>query len=160
MPNANHVTLMGNMTREPQLKYTPSGTAVLEIGLAVNRVWYDNQNQKQEETTFVDITFWARAAENINQYVHKGDPLYVEGRLSLDQWQDKQTGQNRQKLKVVGEKFQLLGNRNGGQQGGNQQQGNGQQQGQQQPQGQGYHQPRQQQQQFQGTGGADLNLPY
>jgi single-strand DNA-binding protein len=116
MANLNKVMLIGNLTRDPEVRYTPKGTAVTEIGLAINRTRTDDNGQKHEETTFVDITFWGRVAEIVGEYCAKGKPLYVEGRLQLDQWQDKQSGQNRSKIKVVGENIQLLGSRDGGQQ--------------------------------------------
>lgn len=110
MPNANYVMLMGHVTRDPQQRFTPSGSAVTEVGLAVNRYWNNKQTgQREESTTFVDITFWNKTAELIVELgVSKGDPLQIEGRLDLDQWQDKETGQARSKLKVVGDKFQTL----------------------------------------------------
>ena len=111
MPNLNKIQLMGNLTRDPQLKHTPKGTAVADIGLAVNRIGKDEHGQRTEETTFVDVTFWGRTAETVAQYTSKGRPLYVEGRLKMDSWQDKQTGQNRSKLKVIGDSFQFLGGR-------------------------------------------------
>ena len=123
MANLNKVMLIGNLTRDPELRYTPSGKAVAEFGLAINRVWYNDQKQKQEETTFVDITLWARQAEIAQQYLTKGSPAYIEGRLSLDTWDDKTTGQKRSKLKVVGDTLQLLGSKN--QSGGGQAQSHG-----------------------------------
>lgn len=111
MANLNKVMLIGNLTRDPELRYTPKGTAVAELGLAINRVWYNEQNQKQEETTFVDVTLWARQAEVAQQYLTKGSPVYIEGRLNLDTWDDKTTGQKRSKLKVIGEGLQLLGSK-------------------------------------------------
>jgi len=111
MANLNKVMLIGNLTRDPELRYTPKGSAVAEFGLAINRVWYNEQKQKQEETTFVDITLWARQAEIAQQYLTKGSPVYIEGRLSLDTWDDKATGQKRSKIKVVGETLQLLGSK-------------------------------------------------
>ena len=102
---------MGNLTRDPELKHTPKGTAVADIGLAINRIGKDDVGQRTEETTFVDVTFWGRTAETVAQYMSKGRPLYVEGRLKMDTWQDKETGQNRSKLKVVGDTFQFLGGR-------------------------------------------------
>ena len=113
MPNLNKVMLMGNLTRDPELRYTPNNTAVANIGLAINRTWSNRQtNEKQEETTFIDCEAWGRTAEVINQYLKKGRPLYVEGRLKLDQWQDKDGG-NRSKLKVVVESFQFIDSRGG-----------------------------------------------
>ncbi len=111
MANLNKVMLIGNLTRDPELRYTPKGSAVAEFGLAINRIWYNEQKQKQEETTFVDVTLWARQAEIAQQYLTKGSPVYIEGRLSLDTWDDKTTGQKRSRLKVVGEALQLLSSR-------------------------------------------------
>ena len=108
MANLNKVMLIGNLTRDPELRHTPKGTAVAELGLAINRVWKDEQGQKQEETTFVDVTLWGRQAELAQQYLTKGNPVYIEGRLNLDTWDDKATGQKRSKLKVVGENLQFL----------------------------------------------------
>lgn len=108
MASLNKVLLIGNLTRDPELRYTPRGTAVAEISLAINRVWYDDAKQKQEETTFVDITLWGRQAELAQQYLNKGRGCFVEGRLSLDTWEDKATGQKRSKLKVVAESLQFL----------------------------------------------------
>ena len=113
MANLNKVMLIGNLTRDPEVRYTPKGTAVVEIGLAVNRVWNDDQGQRREETTFVDVTFWSKQAETIGQYMSKGKSLFVEGRLQLDSWDDRETGQKRSKLRVVGENFQFLGSREG-----------------------------------------------
>ena len=84
MANLNKVMLIGNLTRDPELRHTPKGTAVAEIGLAINRVWNNDQGQKQEETTFVEVTFWGRQAELAQQYLTKGRPVYIEGRLQLD----------------------------------------------------------------------------
>lgn len=113
MANLNKVMLIGNLTRDPELRHTPKGSAVAEFGLAINRVWYNEQKQKQEETTFVDVTLWGRQAEIAQQYLTKGSPVYIEGRLNMDTWDDKATGQKRSKLKVVGETLQLLGGRKG-----------------------------------------------
>jgi len=114
MPNLNKVMLIGNLTRDPEIKYTPKGTAVAQIGLAVNRVWSNDAGEKQEETTFVDVELWGRQAEIAGEYLRKGRPVFIEGRLKLDSWDDKQTGQKRNKMKVVGEQLQLLGSREGG----------------------------------------------
>ena len=108
MANLNKVMLIGNLTRDPELRHTPKGTAVAELGLAINRVWKDDAGQKQEETTFVDVTLWGRQAELAQQYLSKGNPVYIEGRLNLDTWDDKTTGQKRSKLKVIGENLQFL----------------------------------------------------
>ncbi len=114
MPNLNKVMLMGNLTRDPELRYTPNNTAVANLGMAINRTWFNKQtNEKQEETTFVDLEAWGRTAEVLNQYLKKGRPLYVEGRLKLDTWQDKESGGNRSKLKIVVETFEFLDSRGG-----------------------------------------------
>jgi len=109
MASFNKVILVGNLTRDPELRYTPKGTAIAKFGLAVNRVWTNEAGEKKEEVTFVDIDVFGRTAENVAQYMRKGSPLLVEGRLRLDQWDDKQTGQKRSKLGVVGEIVQFLG---------------------------------------------------
>jgi single-strand DNA-binding protein len=114
MANLNRVLLIGNLTRDPELRYTPKGTAVTEIGIAVNRVYTGEDGERKEETTFVDVTLWARLAEIAGQYLKKGRPVFVEGRLQLDTWDDKQTGQKRSKLRVVAESIQLLGTRQEG----------------------------------------------
>src|ERR1700676_1253249 len=111
MANLNRVLLIGNLTRDPELRYTPKGTAVTEIGLAVNRIYSGEDGEKKEETTFVDVTLWAREAEIAGQYLRKGRPVFIEGRLQLDTWDDKQTGQKRSRLRVVAENLQLLRNR-------------------------------------------------
>jgi single-strand DNA-binding protein len=118
MASYNKVMLLGNLTRDPEVKYTPKGTAVTELGLAVNRTYTTDGGEKREETTFVDITMWGRQAEIAGEYLKKGRPLFVEGRLQLDTWDDKQTGQKRSKLRVVCENFQMLGSRDGGGEGG------------------------------------------
>lgn len=110
MASFNKVILVGNLTRDPQVRYTPGGSAVAEIGLAVNRSWFDKQsNQKKEETTFVDVTLWGRQAEVAGEYLAKGRQVLIEGRLHLDQWDDKDSGQKRSKLKVVCENMTMLG---------------------------------------------------
>jgi single-strand DNA-binding protein len=114
MPNLNKVMLMGNLTRDPEIKYTPKGTAIADIGLAVNRNYTTESGEKREEVTFIDVTLWGRVAEIVGEYCKKGRPLFVEGRLQLDTWDDKATGQKRSKIKVVGENIQLLGSREGG----------------------------------------------
>ena len=127
MPNLNKIQLMGNITRDPEVRYTPKGTAVTDISLAINRSFSGDDGERREETTFVDITFWGRQAEVIGEYMKKGRPIYVEGRLQLDSWEDKTTGQQRSRLKVVGENFQFLGGReDGGGGGGGQSRSNAQ----------------------------------
>ncbi len=118
MPNLNKVMLIGNLTRDPEVKYTPKGTAIAEIGLAVNRSYTTEQGEKREETTFVDIEMWGRQAEIAGEYLKKGRSVFIEGRLKLDTWDDKQTGQKRSKMRVVGEMMQMLGSREGGPGGG------------------------------------------
>src|SRR4030095_14779295 len=109
MANFNKVMLMGNLTRDPEVRYTTKGTAVAEIGLAVNRIYSSENNEKREETTFVDVTLWGRTAEVAGEYLKKGRPVFIEGRLQLDSWEDKQSGQKRSKLRVVAEGMQLIG---------------------------------------------------
>lgn len=129
MASFNKVILMGNVTRDPEVRYTTGGSAVTEIGIAVNRFWTDrNTNERKEETTFVDVTLWGRTAEIAGEYLGKGRPVLIEGRLQLDQWEDRETGQKRSKLRVVGESMQLLGGRSEGG-GGNPGGGGGQSRG-------------------------------
>ncbi len=109
MANFNKVILMGNLTRDPELRYTPKGTAVAKFGLAVNRTWRTETGETKEEVTFVDIDVFGRTAESVSQYMRKGSPLLVEGRLKLDTWEDKQTQQKRSKLGVVAETVQFIG---------------------------------------------------
>ena len=110
MASFNKVILMGNLTRDPEVRYTPSGTAVTDIGLAVNRRWFDKaNNHAKEETTFVDVTLWGRTAEVAGEYLSTGRPVLIEGRLQLDSWEDKESGQKRSKLKVIGEQMTMLG---------------------------------------------------
>ncbi len=120
MANLNKVMLIGNLTRDPELRYTPKGTAVADIAIAINRIWNNEAGQRQEETTFVDVTLWGRQAELAQQYLSKGRGIYVEGRLQMDTWDDKNTGQKRSKLKVIGENLQFLPDGRGGA-GGNRQ---------------------------------------
>ncbi len=108
MASFNKVILMGNLTRNPELRYTPGGSAVAEFGLAMNRRYTVNGEQK-EETCFVDINVWGKQAETVNRYLEKGSPVFVEGRLQLDSWEDKTTGSPRSKLRVVGERVQFIG---------------------------------------------------
>jgi single-strand DNA-binding protein len=109
MASFNKVILLGNLTRDPEVRYTPKGTAVADLGLAVNRTYTADNGEKREEVTFVDVTFWGRTAEVAGEYLKKGRPVFVEGRLQLDSWDDKQSGQKRTKLKVIGENMQMLG---------------------------------------------------
>lgn len=108
----NKVILVGNVTRDIEVRATPGGTSVADVGLAVNRHWTDKAtSERKEEVTFVDVTLWGRTAEVAAEYLRKGSPCLIEGRLQLDQWDDKETGQKRSKLKVVGESLQLLGSK-------------------------------------------------
>jgi len=118
MANLNKVMIIGNVTRDPEIKYTPKGSAVTDLGIAVNRVYTPEGGEKREETTYVDVTLWGRQAEIAGEYCKKGRSVYIEGRLQLDSWEDKTSGQKRSKLRVVGESFQLLGPRPGGGGGG------------------------------------------
>ena len=114
MASFNRVILVGNLTRDPELRYTPKGLAIAKIGLAVNRTWKSETGESKEEVTFVDIDAFGKQAETIGQYLKKGRPILVEGRLRLDQWDDKQTGQKRSRLGVVMENFQFLDSGNRG----------------------------------------------
>jgi single-strand DNA-binding protein len=166
MGSLNKVMLIGNLTREPEVRYTPKGSAVCDLGVAVNRTYMTDSGEKMQETTYVDVVVWARLAELAAQYLHKGRAVFIEGRLQMDTWEDKQSGQKRSKLRVVADNLQFLdsrrdeeggfsnaGHESGGYQGGNggsyqQRQGAGgfQQRGggggQTQRQGSGYQQQR------------------
>jgi len=108
MANFNKVIIAGNLTRDPELRYTPKGTAVVRMGMALNRTWKNESGESKEEVTFVDVDVWGRQAEVIAQYMRKGRPLLVEGRLKLDSWEDKNTHQKQSKLKVVLESFSFI----------------------------------------------------
>ena len=114
MASFNKVILIGNLTRDPQMKYLPSQTAVVEFGVACNRRFKTQSGEDKEEVTFVDCTSFGKQAEVINQYFTKGKPIFIEGRLKYDQWEDKQGGGKRHKLTVVIENFQFVGGRDGG----------------------------------------------
>src|SRR3954454_13621841 len=118
MASFNKVLLMGNLTRDPQLKYLPNQTAVVDFGVACNRKWKGPNGEDREEVTFVDVSSFGKQAEVINQYFTKGKPIFIEGRLKYDQWEDKQGGGKRSKLHVVIENFQFIGGRDGGAGGG------------------------------------------
>jgi single-strand DNA-binding protein len=118
MANFNKVILAGNLTRDPEVRYTPKGMAIAKFGMAINRTWKNESGETQEEVTFVDIDAFGRQAEVISQYLKKGRPVLVEGRLRLDQWDDKQTGQKRSRLGVVLESFSFLDSGNRGEGGG------------------------------------------
>ena len=114
MASLNKVMLIGNLTRDPEVRYTPKGSAVCDIGLAMNRVYKSESGEKVEEVTFVDVTLWGTTAELAGKWLHKGRPVFIEGRLQMDSWEDKATGQKRTRLKVVGEAMQFLGSAQGG----------------------------------------------
>jgi single-strand DNA-binding protein len=118
MASFNKVILMGNLTRDPELRYTPKGTAIAKVGLAVNRVWTNEAGEKKEDVTFIDVDVFGRTAENVGQYMRKGRPILIEGRLKLDQWDDKTTGAKRSKLGVIAETVQFLGSAPGTGEGG------------------------------------------
>jgi single-strand DNA-binding protein len=114
MASFNKVILAGNLTRDPELRYTPNGRAIAKLGLAVNRTWKNEAGEKKEEVTFIDIDAFGQQAEVICQYMRKGREILIEGRLRLDQWDDKQTGQKRSKLGVILEGFSFIGSANRG----------------------------------------------
>jgi single-strand DNA-binding protein len=113
MANFNKVILAGNLTRDPEMKYTSKGTAIASFGMAINRRWKSETGETKEEVTFVDIEAYGRQAEVVGQYLKKGNPFLVEGRLKLDQWEDKNTHQKQSKLRVVLEGFSFLGSKSG-----------------------------------------------
>ncbi len=119
MANLNKVMIIGNLTADPDVRTTPRGTPVTELRLAVNRVSSGaNEGERREETTFLDVTCWGRTGEIAAQYLAKGRPVFIEGRLQQDTWEDKQTGQRRSRIRIVAENLQLLGGRDGAPQGG------------------------------------------
>lgn len=118
MANLNKVMLIGNVVADPELRYTPKGTAVTDLRMAVNRQWTNDQGSRQEETTYLDVTLWSRQAELASQYLFKGRPVFIEGRLQMETWEDKTSGQKRSRLKIVGENMQFLGSPGGGGGGG------------------------------------------
>jgi single-strand DNA-binding protein len=118
MPSLNKVLLMGNLTRDPELRVTPKGTSICQFSLAINRQFKMESGESREEVIYVDIEAWGKQGETIAKYCTKGRPLYVEGRLRLDQWEDKNTKEKRSRMKVVLEQFQFLGDGRGGGGGG------------------------------------------
>src|SRR6201987_3222495 len=114
MASFNKVILLGNLTRDPEGRYTPKGSAVCDLGIAVNRVYTTDSGERREEVTYVDVVLWARLAEIAGEYLKKGRPVFIEGRLQMDTWDDKQTGQKLTKLRAIGETMQLFGSRSGG----------------------------------------------
>ena len=118
MAGFNRVILVGNLTRDPELRYTPQGTAVTDLRLAVTTYRGGRGTERKEETVFIDATVWDRMAENCNEYLSKGRPVLVEGRLVQDTWDDRESGQKRSKIKLVANTVQFLGGREGGEGGG------------------------------------------
>lgn len=114
MASYNKCLLIGNLTRDPELRVTPKGTAICQFGLAINRQFKDEGGQTRDDTTFVDCEAWAKTGENISKFFTKGKPIFVEGRLKMDSWEDKTSGQKRSKMKVVVEQFQFVGGKNDG----------------------------------------------
>lgn len=114
MANFNKVLLMGNLTRDPELRVTPGGLSICKLGLAVNRNYTTKEGEKREETTFVDCDAFGKSAEIIAKYMSKGRPIFIEGRLRLEEWDDRQSGQKRSKLSVVVDNFQFMGGGSGG----------------------------------------------
>jgi single-strand DNA-binding protein len=113
MANFNKVILAGNLTRDPEMRFTPKGTGIARFGLAVNRRWKSETGETKEEVTFVDVEAWGKQAETISQYLKKGRPILMEGRLKLDEWEDKNTHQKVSKLRVVLESFSFLDSNRG-----------------------------------------------
>ncbi len=118
MASLNKVLVMGNLTRDPEVRYTPKGTAVCDLGMALNRNYSTDTGEKREEVTFVDVTLWGRQAELAGQYLSKGRSVFIEGRLKLDSWDDKSTGQKRNKLSIVGENMTFVGGQRSESEGG------------------------------------------
>lgn len=113
MASFNKVILAGNLTRDPELRYTPKGTAIAKLGLAINRSYTTESGEKREEVTFVDVDAFGRQAENIGKFFRKGRPILIEGRLKLDQWEDKTTHQKKSRLGVVLDSFSFLDSKGG-----------------------------------------------
>lgn len=112
MANLNKVMIIGNLTADPEVRTTPRGTSLTELRLAVNRVSSGpNDGERREETTFLDVTCWGRTGEVAAQYLSKGRPVFIEGRLQMDTWEDRQTGQKRSRIRIIAENLQLLGGR-------------------------------------------------
>jgi single-strand DNA-binding protein len=111
MANLNKVFIIGRLTRDPDVRYTPKGTQITELGVAVNRTYQGDNGEKKEESVFVDVILWGKLAETAGQYLQKGRSVFCEGRLQLDSWDDKQTGQKRSRLRVIAENMQFLSQR-------------------------------------------------
>jgi single-strand DNA-binding protein len=112
----NIVIIKGNLTRDPEMRYTPKGTAIASFGIAVNEVWKNEAGEKMEKVHFFDIDCWGRMAENVAQYFYKGKPILVTGKLQLNSWDDKETGQKKSKVKIVMERFDFCGDTKAGDQ--------------------------------------------
>ena len=137
MASLNKVLLMGNLTRNPEIRYTPGGSAVCEFGMAINRRFMQANGQEKDETCFVDITVWGKQAESSSRFLQKGSSVFVEGRLVYDQWMEKETGNKRSRLRIYAERVQFLDRRDGQPQGGAEGDAGGQAYNQQPPQPQG-----------------------
>lgn len=111
MPNLNQVNVIGHLTRDPEIKYTPKGTAVVDIGLAINREWKNEAGQEKEEVVFIEVTAWGRLAEVANEFLKRGSAVFFTGRLTMESWVTKETQEKRSRLKIVAEGMQLLGKR-------------------------------------------------
>lgn len=118
MASLNKVILIGNLTRDPEVRYTPKGSAVCDLGLAVNRRYTTESGERQEEVTFLDVVLWGKQAELAGQYLHKGRSVFIEGRLQMDTWEDKASGQKRSKIKIVSENMQFMDSKGAGGGGG------------------------------------------
>jgi single-strand DNA-binding protein len=114
MASVNKVMMMGNLTRDPELRYTPGGAAVCEFGVALNRVWTSKEGEKKEDVAFIEVVVWAKQAEHCKEFLSKGRQVFVEGRLSQDRWEDKNTGQKRSKVFVTADRVTFLGGPRGG----------------------------------------------
>lgn len=114
MASYNRTILVGNLTRDPEMRYTPKGTAIVQGGIAVNHKWKTEGGEEKEDVLFLDFSVWGRAGETFAQYTRKGDPILLEGRLKLDQWEDKNTKEKRSKVKLTVENFQFLGGKREG----------------------------------------------
>lgn len=110
----NLVIIKGNLTRDPELRYTPNGTPIAACSVAVNEVWTDQQGEKQERVNFFDVDFWGKTAETVSQYFAKGKPILVQGRLKQETWEDKQTKQKRSKIKITADRFEFCGDTKAG----------------------------------------------
>jgi len=158
MASFNKVILMGNLTRNPEVRYTPGGAAVCEVRLALNHRYVTSDGQERDETCFVDISVWGKQGEACGRYLQKGAPLFVEGRLKLDQWDDRETGKKVSKMRVVADRTQFIGApRGSAEQAYDQSQAQPQQQGGYQPQPQQPQQPAQRP--YQGQGGYQQQAP-